>query len=174
MKRRYIFDAGPLITLCKFSVQGRPAIDIILDACEVVIPEKVRDEVVIAGERYPDAKVAQDRISNGQIQIAKPRNADRFRSILDLYNFGEGEKQAICLADENDFDSILIVDDHLAYLVCDRLALDKLFLLDLIVLLCLGKHLEVELGRSLVSAIASRYPPAFVQHTLLELEGAVL
>lgn len=45
---KLIFDAGPLITTCKFSVAGRLVVDHILDHREITVAASVRDEVVIA------------------------------------------------------------------------------------------------------------------------------
>lgn len=67
-------------------------------------------------------------------------------------------------------DTVLVVDDHLAYLVSDRLGVPKPLLLDLIVRLVREKQLPAVLGCDIVEAIRMRYPPAFVEHTLLILE----
>jgi len=71
---------------------------------------------------------------------------------------------------ENAFkDALLIVDDHLVYLVSDRLGVPKLFLLDLIVHLVRDGQLTAALGCGMVEAIRTRYPEAFIEHTLLIL-----
>ena len=57
--RKLIFDAGPLITACRFVAAGQIVIDHLLAACDITIASSVRDEVVVAGKRYPDAKIAQ-------------------------------------------------------------------------------------------------------------------
>ncbi|MEK7327293.1 MAG: hypothetical protein AAB217_18770 [Chloroflexota bacterium] len=171
MGSHFIFDAGPLITLCKFQVQGQPAIDLILEACDITIPAAVQAEVVIAGSRYPDAKVAQERLVARRIQVATSAADASLAEILALYNFGDGEREAISLAIEwENRGTVLVVDDHLAYLICDRLRAPKIFLLDLVAQLCRDKHLGFEIGVDLINAIASRYPKAFVQHTLLLLK----
>jgi len=69
---KLILDAGPLITTCKFSVAGRLVVDHILDHCEIAVAASVRDEVVIAGRRYPDAQAAQQRIDGAQITVLVP------------------------------------------------------------------------------------------------------
>ena len=66
-------------------------------------------------------------------------------------------------------DVILVLDDHLAYLVSDRLGQRKRFLLDVIADLARADKLADSLAVSMVGAIRSRYPPAFVEHTLLML-----
>ncbi len=49
-----IFDAGPLITACKFYAQGQLVIDHLLPECHLVIAESVEEEVVVQGAAYPD------------------------------------------------------------------------------------------------------------------------
>jgi len=48
-KIRVIFEAGPLITSCKFQVGERPIIDFVLDYCEVMITPSVKREVIDEG-----------------------------------------------------------------------------------------------------------------------------
>jgi hypothetical protein len=160
-----------LITACKFQAEGQLIIDHVLACRQIVIPAAVHSEVVIAGARFPDAQEARRRADAGRIEIVKPLlDADLVR-VMDLYGFGEGEQEAIGLMYEDGFqDATLVVDDHLAYLVSDRLGVPKLFLLDLIVRLVREKQLTVALGCGMVEAVHTRYPEAFVEHTLLILE----
>jgi rRNA-processing protein FCF1 len=41
-----IFDTAPLITCCKFEVDGQPIVDHILPHCHIIIPSAVRQELV--------------------------------------------------------------------------------------------------------------------------------
>jgi len=168
---KFVFDAGPLITACKFYVEGQLVIDHLLAHCQVVIPVAVYDEVVIAGSRFLDAQEAKRRVDTGNIEVATPVSNAGLTPILTLYGFGDGEQEAISLVLEDDFQStILVVDDHLAYLVSDRLGAPKLFLLDLVVQMVREKQLTTSVGCSIVEAIRQRYPESFVEHTLLILE----
>ncbi len=63
----------------------------------------------------------------------------------------------------------LVIDDHLAYLVSDRLGQRKRFLLDIIANLVKTEKMGRKLAIDMVQSIHTRYPPAFVEHTLLLL-----
>jgi hypothetical protein len=165
-----IFDAGPLITACKFSAGGQLVIDHVLDHCEVVVATSVRDEVVIAGARYPDAQMAQQRIGQGQIAVLSPPPDPDLETLIAPYGLGDGERESILLTGHTDLEgSTLVIDDHLAYLVSDRLGRRKRFLLDVIVDLVNARKLDRKLAITIVEAIHTRYPPAFVDHTILLL-----
>jgi hypothetical protein len=169
--RRLVFDAGPLITACKFSAGGRLIIDHILDHCEITIAASVRDEVVLAGIRYPDAQVAQQRIDRGEITVLVPSPDSHFDALIAPYGLGNGERDSILLAwHTHEPDVTLVLDDHLAYLVSDRLGQHKRFLLDVITDLVNAGELDKKLALKMVQAIRTRYPSAFVEHTLILLQ----
>jgi len=165
-----VFDAGPLITACKFGVGGRLVVDYILDHRAITVAASVRDEVVVAGARYPDAQAAQVRIDGGQIAVLLPPPDPALEMLIAPYNLGDGERDSILLTEHADLrDATLVIDDHLAYLVSDRLGRRKRFLLDVITDLANAKDLDKELAVKMVRAIRTRYPPAFAEHTLLLL-----
>jgi hypothetical protein len=92
-----------------------------------------------------------------------PPTASDLEELLAPYSLGDGERESILLSEHADLrDVTLVIDDHLAYLVSDRLGRQKRFLLDVIADLA-------NAGTIIVQAIRSRYPPAFVEHTLLLL-----
>ena len=168
---RLIFDAGPLITARKFSVAGRLVIDHVLDHCPLAVAASVCDEVVLAGARYPDAHVAQQRIEREQIAVLVPKPGSGREALIAPYNLGDGERDSILLAgDAHLSEAVLVVDDHLAYLVCDRLGQRKRFLLDTIVDLVDAGMLDKSLAMDMVETIRTRYSPAFVEHTKLLLQ----
>jgi hypothetical protein len=130
----------------------------------------VRDEVVIAGKRYPDAQVAQQRINSGQITVSSPHSNTSLEPLIVPYGLGDGERDSILLAGHATMkDATLVIDDHLAYLVSDRLGQQKRFLLDIITDLVETEKLERKLAINIVQSVHTRYPPAFVEHTLLLL-----
>jgi hypothetical protein len=168
--RKLIFDAGPLITTCKFSVAGRLVIDHLLDHCAIAVAESVRAEVVVAGASYPDAQAAQQRLDQGQITALAPPAAPDLEELLAPYSLGDGERDSILLSERAELrEATLVIDDHLAYLVSDRLGRQKRFLLDVIADLANAGTLDRGVAADIVRAIRSRYPPAFVEHTLLLL-----
>jgi len=64
-----VFDAGPLITACKFESQGDLVIDHLLSVCRIVIAPSVEEEVAVLGAGYPDGVVAGERIAQGVIEV---------------------------------------------------------------------------------------------------------
>jgi hypothetical protein len=166
-----IFDAGPLITACKFGVAGKLVIDYILDHCRIMIAESVRNEVIVAGARFTDAKAAKDRIESGKIMVLSPSVNTKLATLIEPYNLGQGEQDSILMASQSDMqDAIFVVDDHLAYLVTARLGQPRQFLLDTIVQLVYDDNLDRSTAMQIVKEIQTRYPVAFVNHTLLLLQ----
>jgi hypothetical protein len=167
---KLILDAGPLITTCKFSVADQPVIDYLLESCEITVAESVRAEVVVAGSRYADAQVAQERLNQGQIAVLSPPAVSDLEALLAPYGLGDGERDSILLTEHIELqDAVLVIDDHLAYLVSDRLGRRKRFLLDVIADLASAGALDKGAAVDIVRVIQARYPPAFVEHTLLLL-----
>jgi hypothetical protein len=167
-QNQYIFDSGPLITSCKFSVTGRLVLDHILSRCAVTIPASVSYEVTVAGNRYPDARAAQQRISNAQIAVVSPPAVPDLERLIAPYGLGHGERDSILLTSLSDFQgATVVIDDHLACLVSDRLGVGKRFLLDVIADLAKAGEFDRRLAENIVLAIQARYPAAFVAHTLL-------
>ena len=169
--RDLILDAGPLITACKFGVANRLVIDYILERSKITIASSVRDEVVISGARYSDARAAYERIEQGRIGVLEPQAGVTLRTLVAPYELGNGERDSILLTEHNALqDATLVIDDHLAYLVSDRLGRRKRFLLDVIVDVVRTGDLDAGLAADMVAAIRTRYPPAFVEHTRLLLQ----
>ncbi len=126
----YIFDSGPLITSCKFSVAGRLVLDYLLSRCLITIPVSVGYEVTVAGNRYPDARAAQQRINNAHIAVASPPTVPDLERLVAPYGLGHGERDSILWTSLSDFQSAtVVIDDHLGYLVSDRLGVRKRFFL---------------------------------------------
>jgi predicted nucleic acid-binding protein len=168
---KLIFDAGPLIAACKFSAASRLIVDHLLDYCAITVAASVYDEVVVAGASYPDAQAARQRIDQGRIAVLLPPPDPALETLLVPYGLGDGERDSILLTGHaNVRGATLVIDDQLAYLVSDRLGLRKRFLLDIIADLARAGMLDKRLAMSIVQAVRTRYPPAFVEHTLLLLQ----
>jgi predicted nucleic acid-binding protein len=168
---RLIFDSNSLITACKFHYQNLPVLNYFLKNCEITVPLAVKIEVVDPGSTYEDAIYARSLLETGQIKAAKLFLAPD--DILMHYKIGTGEREAIMLylqmKPEIDF---LVTDDRLAYIVCDRLGIDKILFLDLIVQFVRMNFFTSHLAKEIVQVIKSRYPEGFIYHTikLLEME----
>jgi predicted nucleic acid-binding protein len=92
-------------------------------------------------------------------------------NVMALYSLGRGEQAAIALAfmlkTEIDY---VVLDEKLAYIVCDRLNLSKLFFLDLLLQLVGQGSLSEEIGRQMIQVITPRYSAGMVAHSLRILE----
>lgn len=164
-----IFEAGPLISSCKYAVENRKVIDFLTPLVSIMIPAAVHQEVVIAGSRYPDAAVAQQRVNVGSITVETPQLNPDLAMSLSLYELGKGETEAILLTAEKMVQSasiVLVVDDILAYVVCDRMKINKVLFLDFLLMLTEERMLDIKATADIVRAVRSRYPKSFVDHTL--------
>jgi hypothetical protein len=167
---RLTLDAGSLITSCRFSAAGQLVIDHLLDHCEIMVAMSVREEVVVAGARYSDAQAACQRIDRRRIAVLVPPRDPRLEAMIAPYDLGDGERDSILLTGHTELQgATLVIDDHLAYLVIDRLKRRKRFLLDVMAELVGARKLDRELAVEMVRAVSTRYPPAFVDHTLILL-----
>jgi predicted nucleic acid-binding protein len=164
-----VFNTAPLITCCRFQFRAIPIVDYILAECRITIPLAVSEELIAEKDRYPDALTAWERIKEDRIEVREVKLPSK--SVLDFYTLGTGEKAAIVLSreieDEIDF---LVIDDQLGYIVCDRLEIRKLFLLDLVLKLVEGKRLAPELARQIINVVRPRYSEGLIKHTLVILE----
>jgi hypothetical protein len=61
------------------------------------------------------------------------------------------------------------VDDRLAFVVSDRMTVPKILLVDLLVELVWAGGMERQLAEKVLEAIAPRYAPGFIPHTLTML-----
>jgi hypothetical protein len=114
--------------------------------------------------------MAQQRIEQDRIAVLSPPESSDLEMLIAPYDLGNGERDTILLAGHADLQGpVLVIDDHLAYLVSDRLGKQKRFLLDVIVDLVKTGRVDGKLAIEIVEAIRTRYPPAFVEHTMLLL-----
>lgn len=165
---KLVFDTAALITCCQFNVHGMPVVEHVLTACTIVIPGAVQSEVTIASDRYVDAQLAARLIAAGKVQVESvvlPRS-----NVLEYYKLGLGEKEAIALCLKKGENISLITDDRLAYIVSDRMRVQKLLLLDLVVELVASRLMSSALAEEIVRATEPRYSGGFIAHTLKILE----
>ena len=163
-KIRVIFEAGPLITSCRFQVGERPIIDFVLDFCEVIITPSVKRDVIEKGFRYPDAVLAGERVHEGKIVVKGPLSVSG--RILRLYKLGDGEVDSVRLFQESrDHVEYVVIDDNLAYIVSDRMRLSKIFFLDLILELVKRNRLDGATARKIIEMVRPRYSEGFIEHS---------
>jgi predicted nucleic acid-binding protein len=163
-----IFDAGPLITACKFSCQDKPIIDHLLPGCRIVIAPSVEREVAILGARYPDGVLAGRRISQGEILVVSVA-APKWAQLLRGYALGDGERDSIELCPQVEADA-LITDDYLAFIAATRLALKVWMLPDLVMALSKRNRLTIRQAGLILEAVQTRYRKGVIEHSLAQLQ----
>jgi len=164
---KVIFDSSVLITCCKFAVDGKLLIEHLSGICKILIPDAVSEEAIAAGAKYRDAAVAEQMIRGGRIkveQVTVPAGG-----VLDRYRLGKGEKEAIVLGTKMEADFIC-TDDRLAYIVANRMKLNGILCLDLLIELWERRFIGREFIERAIEAIKPRYPEGFVYHTMRILE----
>lgn len=164
-----VFDAGPLITACKFEAQGKLVIDHMLSECRIVIAPSVEEEVAVLGAGYPDGIVAGERIAQGGIQVAAVVERKWARHLTD-YALGNGERDSIELCRQVKEVEALVTDDYLAFVAAARLGLNAWMLPDLAVELVERGSLTAEIAEAVLEAIRSRYRMGVIEHSLVRLQ----
>lgn len=163
-----VFDAGPLITACKFEVEKKLVIDHLLTDCRVLIPPSVEEEVAIMGAIYPDGVAAGERIADGRIRVVSV-SARRWDRHLHEYALGDGERDSIGLCGQEPNVQALVTDDHLAFVTATRLGLAVWMLPDLVIELMSRGLLTSRLARTILEVIRPRYRAGVIEYSLEKL-----
>jgi len=116
-----VFDAGPLITACKFEADAQLAIDHFLSVCRVVIVPSVEEEVAVLGAAYADGRAAAERIVANRIDVVAVASR-QYTQHLAGYALGDGECDSIELCSQLGAQA-LVLDDYLAFIAAARLGL---------------------------------------------------
>jgi predicted nucleic acid-binding protein len=164
-----VFDAGPLITACKFESRRKLVIDYLLSGCRIMIAPRVEEEVAVLGAGYPDGVVAGERIAQGIIQVI-PVAARRWAQHLADYALGDGEKDSIELCGQVEKVESLVTDDYLAFVAATRLGLKAWMLPDLVLELAERGSLPVEVADAILGVIRPRYGVGVIEHSLAKLQ----
>jgi predicted nucleic acid-binding protein len=90
-------------------------------------------------------------------------------ALLQHYQLGQGEREALTLTAHLAHDTVLVTDDFLALVVANRLRLPATLFLDFVVARARSSDLQVAEARQLVQAVRSRYPQGFIPHALAML-----
>jgi len=163
-----IFDAGPLITACKFMVQGKLVVDCLSPKCKIIIPSAVEEEVAILGASYPDGIAAGERIAKGEIQVM-PVTERQWAIHLASYALGKGELDSLELYRNAEAEA-LVTDDNLAFIVATRLGLKACMLPDLVAELAKRGELGIKLAKNIMEAIRPRYRTGVIEHNIVRLQ----
>jgi predicted nucleic acid-binding protein len=163
-----VFDAGPLITACRFAVEGRLIVDYIAQACYILIAPSVEEEVAVRGAGYPNGLAAGERIVRGDIQVV-PLRTRRWTAHLAGCALGDGERDSIELCAQTNAEA-LVTDDYLAFVTATRLGLRAWMLPDLIVQLVRPGGLSAPMAKMMLEVIRPRYRKGVIEQSMAQLE----
>jgi predicted nucleic acid-binding protein len=162
-----VFDAGPLITACKFEVGTRLIVDHLLVGCRIVIASSVEEEVAVLGGGYVDGRAAAERIASSEIGVM-PVTIRRYAQHLADYALGRGECDSIELCGQIPAEAI-VLDDYLAFIAATRLGLPTMMLPDLVVRMAKQGTLSVRVAEQTLEAVRARYRKGVVEQGLVTL-----
>ena len=163
------FDAGPLITACKFEAQGKLVVDHLLLGCCIVVAPSVEEEVAVLGAGYPDGVVAGERIVQGVIQVV-PVAMRKWARHLAGYELGQDERDCIALCGQMGDVEALVTDDYLAFVATTRLGMKAWMLPDLVVQLAERGSLTADVAEAILQVIYPRYRVGVIEHSLVRLQ----
>jgi hypothetical protein len=168
--KKVIFDSSALIPASKYAVDGKRICEYLADCVEIHIPAAVHAEIVALPEKFAGEAAMKELIAQNKITIDAVELDTAAAEILGGYKLGPGEQEAILLYLQNreKFDSI-ILDDYVAAIVCRRLEIGNMLLLDLIVQLEREQRLAHDLAVAMLVKIAPRYNRGFIEHSLAML-----
>lgn len=162
--RTLILDAGPLITLAQFSLDGASLVEHLRAHAQIEIVTTVESETT-ANLTYRDAVEIQRLITARRIHVF-PKPVTTSDQALDLYaRLGSGERDTFRLALTRGRATV-VVDDYLAFVIGHRFGLRLTLLLDLWVDLVRARRLSSDRAVQFVTVTKSRYSTPFVEHTL--------
>ncbi|HEX2905815.1 MAG TPA: hypothetical protein VHO69_03075 [Phototrophicaceae bacterium] len=157
-----ILDSSPLITLALFPVH-KPALETILSIADIAVVETVAVETT-AYLNHRDAVVIKKLLDAGQIvhHLTPSTSVD---TLIDAYNkVDAGERDTIRLALTLP-NARLILDDVAAFVTATHFDLSPIMLLDQVVAWVRQGELDKTTATKIVTAVASRYSEAFVNHS---------
>ena len=165
--KKFIFDSSALIPASKYAVEEKSVCAHLADYIEIHIPTAVQQEILMPPEKFAGGAVVQSLIAKNKIKLGTVQPVNGATEILSTYRLGLGEQEAILLYLQNQerFDGI-VLDDYVATIVCRRLQVGALLLLDLIVQLAREQIMPQALAVTMIAKIAPRYHRGFVEHSL--------
>lgn len=168
-KIQVAFDAGPLITACKFETGGKLVLDHLLSGCYILITASVNEEVAVVGARYPDGVAAGQRIAKGLIRVM-PVTSRKWIRHLAGYSMGDGEKDSIALCSQMEEVEALVTDDYLAFVAATRLGQKTWMLPDMVLEMAERGSIPVEVTEGILNVIRPRYRVGVIEHSLERLK----
>lgn len=168
-KIQVVFDAGPLITACKFETGGKLVVDHLLSGCYILIAASVNEEVAVVGARYPDGVAVGQRIAKGLIRVI-PVTSRKWARHLAGYAMGDGEKDSIALCGQMEEVEAVVTDDYLAFVAATRLGQKAWMLPDMVLEMAERGSMTIEVAERILNVIRPRYRVGVIEHSLERLK----
>jgi hypothetical protein len=138
----------------------------LVEYAEIHVPKSMRNEMVVDSETFPDAALLEGLISHHKI-IVDPVESETPAAIIPAgFKMSRSEKEAIFLywQNQSQFDAI-VFDDYLATMVCRRMQIRSMHLLEFIMHLANERLIAQDLTTAMVAQIASYYHQKSVKHS---------
>jgi hypothetical protein len=164
---KVIFDSSALIPASKYAVAGKRICEYLVDYVTIHVPLAVANETVVQPDKFAGEAILQELISQRKIIVNAVHPTTEATEILAGYRLGAGEQEAILfyLQNPKKFDK-LVLDDYVATIVCRRLQIESMLLLDLIVQLGEEGVMPRALAVEMIYKVAPRYNQGFIEHSL--------
>ncbi len=168
-----IFDSSALIPTIKYALEEKCLCEHLAACVEIHIPPAVQRETIVNPEKFSGAAMLQALIAQKKIFVDAVAPIAQTEEILSGYKLGRGEQETILLylQEPGKFDAV-ILDDYVATIVCRRLQIGCMILLDLIVRLERERLMPHDLAVAMITKVASRYNRGFVEHSLQMLNAS--
>lgn len=164
-----VFDSSTVILLAKIEILELFISDF---HSRVVIPERVRSEV--SKENQEETPLILKLIADNKIEVLKARNINQIKKLMDDFNIGAGEAEALTLAIQEKA-SIIATDDKNAIRTSKILKID--FTTALAILIRAYKKRLIEKDEALIKLeklqSIGRYSRAIIEDATRQIKGGV-
>jgi len=161
------FDSSTMILLAKtetldsfISNFGRRAL----------IPGKVKAEVITAGEI--ETPVIRKLIESGKIEVVKAKNVGHIKKLMEDFNIGRGEAEALSLAIQENI-NLIATDDRNAIRACKMLGLNFITAIAILIRMFQKGLLDQDEALSKLEKLQSlgRYHRAIIEDATKQIKG---
>lgn len=164
-----VFDSSTVILLAKIEI-----LELFISNFHnrVVIPERVRSEICM--EKQEETPLIVKLIANKKIEVLKARNINQINKLMDDFNIGAGEAEALTLAIQEEV-SIIATDDRNTIRASKIIKID--FTTAMAILIMAYKKRLIEKDEALIKLerlqSIGRYSRAIIEDATRQIKGGV-